>query len=104
MDGHGQSLLQDESSAEISSLIKLQRLAERIAEVHRSSEPKGDLQMEALNAEVNIQMFQHEVQEWRKSIATLVRNLRMLLLFDELSIFLFNLDVFFSLDASSILF
>jgi len=76
MCSHGQSLLQDESSVEISSLVKLQRLAQRIADVHSSYEPKGDPQMETLNAEVNIQMFQHEVQEWRQSTSTLVRNLR----------------------------
>jgi hypothetical protein len=76
MDSHGQSLVQGESSSEISSLIRLQRLAERIAEVHSSDEPKGDPQMEALNAEVNIQMFQHELQEWRISTSTAIKNLR----------------------------
>lgn len=78
MDSHGQSLLQGESLAEISSLVKLQRLAQRIAEVHSSydREPNADPQMEALNAEVNIQMFQHEVHEWRKSVSLSIRNLR----------------------------
>jgi hypothetical protein len=80
MDSHGQNLVQDESSAEISSIVKIQRLAERIAEVHSSYEPKGDSQMEALNAEVNIQMFQHELQEWRDSTPTPIRNLRMSIL------------------------
>jgi hypothetical protein len=80
MDIHGQSLLLEESSAEISSLVKLQRLAERIAEVHSSNEPKGDPQMEALNAEVNIQIFQHEIQEWRNSTSAPIRNLRTLIL------------------------
>jgi hypothetical protein len=31
MDSHGQALMQDETSAEIASLVKLQRLAERVA-------------------------------------------------------------------------
>lgn len=76
MDSHGQSLVQGESSSEISSLIILQRLAKRIAEVHSSDQPKGDPQMEALNAEVNIQMFQHELQEWRVSTSAAIKNLR----------------------------
>jgi hypothetical protein len=100
MDSHGQSLVQDEGSAEISSLVKIQRLAERIAEVHSSDEPRGDPQMEALNAEVNIQMFQHELQEWRDSTSPSIRNLRMLILnslceVDFISFRLcFNIDVY----------
>jgi hypothetical protein len=92
MDSHGKSLLQEESSAEVSSLVKLQRLAERIAEVHQSFELKGDPQMEALNAEVNIQMFQHEVQEWQKSVPTHVRNLRKLLLISSTLIVCFPIQ------------
>jgi hypothetical protein len=76
MDSYGQSLVLNESSAEISSLIKLQRLSKRIAEAHSSEEPKGDPRMEALNSEVNIQMFQYELQEWRNSTPLLIRNLR----------------------------
>jgi len=64
MDSYGQSLVVHESSAEISSLIKLQRLSKKIAEVHSSEEPQGDPQMEALNSEVNIQMFQYELFEF----------------------------------------
>ena len=81
MDSYGQSLVLHESSAEISSLIKLQRLSKRIAEAHSSEEPQGDPQMEALNSEVNIQMFQYELQEWRNSTPLLIRNLRTYLKF-----------------------
>jgi hypothetical protein len=81
MDSYGQSLVVHESSAEISSLIKLQRLSKRIAEAHSSEEPQGDPQMEALNSEVNIQMFQYELQEWRNSTPLLIRNLRTYLKF-----------------------
>lgn len=75
MDSYGQSLVLQESSAEISSLIKLQRLSKRIAEAHSSEEPQGDPQMEALNSEVNIQVYQYELQEWRNSTPLLIRNL-----------------------------
>ncbi len=65
---------------EITSLLTLHRLAQRIADVHSTFEPNEhppmDPEMEALNAEVNIQMFQHEIQEWRKSVPMSIRNLR----------------------------
>jgi hypothetical protein len=76
MDNHGQALVQNESSAEISSLIKLQRLAERVAENHSSKESTSDAQMEALTAEVNIQMLLNELQEWRMSTPDAIRSLR----------------------------
>jgi hypothetical protein len=81
MDNYGQSLVLQESSAEISSLIKLRRLSERIVEAHSSEEPQEDTQMEALNSEVNIQIFQYELQEWRNSTPMLIRNLRTSLTF-----------------------
>jgi hypothetical protein len=80
MDSHGQALVQDESSAEIASLVKLLRLAERIVETHASKESTGDPQMEALTAEVNIQMFLNELQEWRRSTPDIVKNMRMFVL------------------------
>jgi len=83
MGSHGQYLLQKESSAEITSLLTLHRLSQRVAEVHSTFEtnehPPMDPEMEALNAEVNIQMFQHEIQEWRKSVPMSIRNLRTLI-------------------------
>lgn len=81
MDDHGRALVQDESSAEISSLVKLQRLAERVAEIHSSKESNGDAQREALTAEVNIQMLLNELQEWRRSTPDAIRNMRTLLSF-----------------------
>jgi hypothetical protein len=79
MGSHGQRLLKNESSAEISSLITLHYLLLRIADVHSSYEPTEDLQMETLKAEVNIQMFQHEIQEWRTSVPMSIRNMRTLI-------------------------
>lgn len=89
MDSYSQSLVLQESSAEISSLIKLQRLSKRIAEAHSSEEPQGDPQMEALNSEVNIQMYQYELQEWRNSTPLLIRNLRTSLNFYGLYLFIY---------------
>lgn len=75
MDLHGEVLMLDEYSPEIYSLVKLQRLTEKIMEWHASKQPVGDSQMEALNAEVNIQIFLNELLEWRNSTNDVVRNL-----------------------------
>jgi len=77
MDTHGQALVQDESSAEISSLVKLQRLAERVAEIHSTKEFIGDPQIQAVSAEVNVQMLLNELQEWQRSTPDVIRNMRM---------------------------
>lgn len=76
MDSHGQALMLNEPSSEVYSLVKIQRLAERIAETHAMKEPTGDPEMDALTAEVNVQMYQNELQEWRNTTPDSIRNLR----------------------------
>ena len=78
MESNDQILLQDERSEEVASLVQLQRLAERVAESHSAIEPAGDPQMEAITAEVNAQMFQNELDQWRGSTPDVIRNLRTL--------------------------
>ncbi|KUJ19262.1 uncharacterized protein LY89DRAFT_731670 [Mollisia scopiformis] len=75
MDVHGEVLMLDEHSPEIYSLVKLQRIAEKIMMWHSSKQPAGDSQMDALNAEVNIQIFLNELNEWRHSTNDVIRNL-----------------------------
>jgi hypothetical protein len=77
MDTRGEELLQDENSTDIYSMVKLQRLAERIAEMHTSNQLAVDLHMQALSAEMNIQLFLNELQEWGASTFGVVRTSRM---------------------------
>lgn len=76
MDAHGEVLMLDETSPEIYSLVKLQRLMEKISEWHSSKPPVADSQMDALNAEVSIQIFLNELAEWRNSTNNVIRSLR----------------------------
>lgn len=75
MDVHGEVLMLDEFSPEIHSLVKLERLVEKISEWHSSKMPSDHSQMEALNDEVNIQIILNELSEWRASTPDLVKNL-----------------------------
>ena len=83
MADQGEALLQDEThggltSNDITSLIQLQRLTERIGEAHQMSKSQavGDLQDDSLISEMNIQMFLNELQEWRTKTSTDIQNLR----------------------------
>ncbi len=75
LDKHGEALMQEDFSTEIGSLIKLQRMSERIGDINSLKRPALDPQMEALNDEVNIQMFLSELQEWRASTPEAIKNL-----------------------------
>ena len=77
MDVHGESLLQNEVSNEVASLVKLQRLAERIAELHTTKQPVYDPHMNSLTAEMNVQIFLNEVQEWRRVTTDEIKSHRM---------------------------
>lgn len=76
MDLHGQALMEDERPNDVYSLLKLVRLTERIGELHASKQPMADPQMESFNAELNVQMFSGELQEWRSSTPDHIKNLR----------------------------
>ena len=82
MDERGEALLQHEthggySSNDITSLVKLQHLTERIGEVHSSKAPStSDHQDGSLIAEMNIQMFLSKLNEWRTNTSDEIKSLR----------------------------
>lgn len=79
MDTHGEVLMLDKYSPEIYSLVKLQRLTEKISEWNALKQPASDSQMDALNSEVSIQIFLNELLEWRNSTSDLIKNSRKFL-------------------------
>lgn len=85
MDERGEALLQNEShgdfnSSDIISLVKLQHLTERIGQVHMSKQPEmSEYQDSSLVAEMNIQLFLNELDEWRTNTSDEIKNLRRLL-------------------------
>lgn len=81
MDDHGRALLQSSPSCNFFALIQLQYLRERIVKVHLAKTPVADSRMEAINAEMNIQIFLNELQDWNESTNEDVRNLRKFSLF-----------------------
>ena len=87
MDDRGETLLQQETqgaftSNDITSLVKLQHLTERIGEVHQMSKARavGEVRDSSLITEMNIQMFINELQEWRTNTSAEIQNLRTFLL------------------------
>ena len=76
MDAHGESLMDDERLTPVYSLVKLQRLNERISELHKNKELTEDPHLNSLNAELNVQIFMNELQEWRGSIPDEMSTLR----------------------------
>lgn len=77
MDSRGESLLQDEDSPDIYSIVKLQRLSEKVAESYSySATDTGGAGTDPFKDEVNIQIFYSELQDWRRSTTDLFRNLR----------------------------
>ena len=85
MDDRGEALLHHEhqsgfNSHDITSLVKLQHLTERIGEVHMSKpQVPNDYQDASLVVEMNMQMFLNELQEWRTNTAAEIQNLRAFL-------------------------
>ncbi|RDL30129.1 uncharacterized protein BP5553_10407 [Venustampulla echinocandica] len=75
MDIHIQTPTKDENTAVVYSLIKLQRLTERISEVYETKTWAADPHTGAFHAELNIQIFLNELQEWRNSTSDEIRNL-----------------------------
>lgn len=75
MDAHGVSLLQSGVPDEIISLVRLLHLIERISNLHRS---KKDVSYDS-TADMKIQIFLNELQEWRARIPDGIRNSRTFL-------------------------
>lgn len=65
-----------EEPSEIHSLVKLRRYSERIAELHSTKKPADDLQDDAFMAEVNVQVFKGELENWRAATPDSIRNMR----------------------------
>ena len=74
MDAHGESLLREEESIEIQSIVKLQLLSDKMLEFFtREKESSG---ADSLDEEVHIQMCLNELLEWRRSTSDFFRNIR----------------------------
>lgn len=95
MDDRGEALLQTESlgnfsSNDITSLVKLQHLTERIGKIHMSkSQAASEYQDASLMTEMNIQMFLNELQDWRTTTSPEIQNLRA---YPEISVPLADTD------------
>lgn len=82
MDDRGEALLQHESqgqfsSSDITSLVKLQHLTERIGQLHTSKQPAASgYQDSSPVAEMNIQLFLNELIEWRTNTSHDIKSLR----------------------------
>ncbi|KAH7348525.1 hypothetical protein BKA65DRAFT_398517, partial [Rhexocercosporidium sp. MPI-PUGE-AT-0058] len=74
LDKDSEGVMNEEFLTEIGSTVKLQRLVEMIGDVNALPRPAVDPRMEALNDEVNIQMFLDQLQEWQKSTPEHIRN------------------------------
>jgi len=77
MDDHGRALLLSSPSSDFFALVQLQHLRERIAKIHLTKTPAADLRMEAINAEMNIQIFLNELEDWSNSVDEDVQNFGM---------------------------
>ncbi|KAG0647752.1 Transcription factor himD [Hyphodiscus hymeniophilus] len=82
MNDRGEALLQHETdgnftSNDITSLVKLQHLTERIGEVHQMSRSQAgdEVQDGCLLTVMNIQMFLNELQEWRTTTSAEIQSL-----------------------------
>ncbi|KAH6712351.1 hypothetical protein BKA61DRAFT_485453 [Leptodontidium sp. MPI-SDFR-AT-0119] len=67
LDMDSEGLMGEEFSTEIGSTVKLQRICELMGDMNSLPRPAIDSRMEALNDEVNTQMFLGKLQEWQNS-------------------------------------
>ena len=79
MEARGADLVRTESSNEIYSLVKLQRLSERIRELHCSKTLGQELHPHSLAADIATQGFLEELEEWRVTTAETVRGIGIVL-------------------------
>jgi hypothetical protein len=75
MDAHGRAILLSSPSCDFFAMVQLQHLRERVAKVHLTKTPAADSRMEAINAEMNIQIFLNELQDWNACTSEEVKNL-----------------------------
>jgi len=77
MDTQGESLLRDETQEEVIVLIALQRLTEKIASFYWGKKIDPQDPNHSLSAEMNVQLFQSELDRWRLNTPEQIRNLRV---------------------------
>ncbi|EKD21312.1 hypothetical protein MBM_00425 [Drepanopeziza brunnea f. sp. 'multigermtubi' MB_m1] len=76
LDNHSPELMHEELQTEIGSLVRLQRLSERIGETNSPNTSSAqDPQTEALTAEINIQVFLRELQDWQACTSEAIKSL-----------------------------
>lgn len=76
MDENGESIVRAEPSSDITSMILLQRLSEKIAMVDIQRQEETDDPNPELTSEINVQIFQNELQVWRMNALPEVKTLR----------------------------
>ncbi|KAH8587721.1 hypothetical protein B0O99DRAFT_391680 [Bisporella sp. PMI_857] len=76
MGAQGESLLQSEHQAEVIALIIIQRLTEKIANFHRERHVDPDDPNRIVNAEISLQIFHSELDQWRLPPPTETQNMR----------------------------
>lgn len=76
MDVHGESLLDEELLVPVHSMVRLRRLNEKITELHANKQLSDDPHLDSLNAELNVQIFTSELQQWRDSTPEEISSLR----------------------------
>jgi len=76
MDSHGRSFLEEELESQVKAVVNLQRLLERITVFHQHRHAEPENPSYKLSAELNAQIFDNELEEWRRVTPTSVRNLR----------------------------
>ncbi|TVY94479.1 hypothetical protein LAWI1_G001210 [Lachnellula willkommii] len=94
MDVHGESLLDDELLAPVHSMVRLRRLNEKITELHANKQLSDDPHLDSLNAELNVQIFTSELQQWRDSTPVEISSLPYMALaerFVDISIYSYEL-------------
>ncbi|CAG8974688.1 hypothetical protein HYALB_00006423 [Hymenoscyphus albidus] len=91
MNENSTSFPDDYAPTDFCSLVQLNHLLETISGSRTSTPPAADPHMEALNAELNAQVFQNELQEWTLSVPAEIQNLRLSSRFIRISIYSHNL-------------
>lgn len=76
---HGEALARDEvpSDTNLWALLRLQRITERIGESNSATKPPVfDSEVMTFNFDMNVQISQNELQNWRAATSPTVKNLR----------------------------
>ena len=76
LNSHSCDYLSENDSTIFCSLVKLTHLMEKIASFHENKQPTGDSHIEALNAEMSVQIFGNELRDWRAGVTEEVMSLR----------------------------